>query len=125
MKGQKILLTTNSTGDYAVRSCLKKYDPFFSNTDVQFVNLGQAQIISAICSNNGDLAGVWAPNTYTLEEKAGAKAVCAGADGGAIIPGALFARGDTRGNTRCGRGVLAVYLRGGAGPRGSQRKLAR
>src|SRR4051794_39630214 len=51
MKGQKILLTTNSTGDYAVRSCLKKYG--LSNSDLQFVNLGQAQIISAISSNNG------------------------------------------------------------------------
>ena len=38
--------------------------------DLQFVNLGQAQIISAMTSDNGDIAGVWAPNTYTLEEKA-------------------------------------------------------
>ena len=48
LKGQRILLTTNSTGDYSVRNCLRKYGVAFS--DVQFVNLGQAQIISAIIS---------------------------------------------------------------------------
>ncbi len=42
LKGERILLTTNSTGDYAVRSCLKKYGIAFS--DVQFINMGQAQI---------------------------------------------------------------------------------
>src|SRR5215218_6943473 len=92
LKGQRILLTTNSTGDYSVRNCLRKYGVAFS--DVQFVNLGQAQIISAIISNNGDVAGVWAPNNYTLEEKAGAKTLCTGADAGAIVPGALVVRAD-------------------------------
>ena len=61
---------------------------------MQFVNLGQAQIITALTSNNGDVAGVWAPNTYTLEEKAGAKYLCSGADAGAIVPGALVVRAD-------------------------------
>ena len=70
-QGQKILLTTNSTGDYAAQGCLKKWG--LSKSDVQFVNLGQAQIISALISGNGDIAGVWAPNIYTLEEKDGAK----------------------------------------------------
>ena len=110
MKGQKILLTTNSTGDYAVRSCLKKYD--LSNTDVQFVNLGQAQIISAISSNNGDLAGVWAPNIYTLEEKVGAKVVCSGADAGVVIPGALVVRTEyAQEHPDLVAKALAVYLR--------------
>ena len=45
IKGQKILLTSNSTGDYAVQACLKKWG--IAKTDVQLVNLGQAQIISA------------------------------------------------------------------------------
>jgi NitT/TauT family transport system substrate-binding protein len=110
MKGQKILLTTNSTGDYAVRSCLKKYG--LANTDVQFVNLGQAQIISAISSNNGDLVGVWAPNIYTLEEKVGAKIVCSGADAGAIVPGALVVRTEyAQEHPDLVAKALAVYLR--------------
>jgi ABC-type nitrate/sulfonate/bicarbonate transport system substrate-binding protein len=110
LKGQRILLTTNSTGDYSVRSCLRKYGVAFS--DVQFVNLGQAQIISAIISNKGDVAGVWAPNNYTLEEKAGAKTLCTGADAGAIVPGALVARADyAKENQKSVAAYLAVYLR--------------
>lgn len=110
LKGQRILLTTNSTGDYSVRSCLRKFGVAFG--DVQFVNLGQAQIISAITSNNGDVAGVWAPNNYTLEEKAGAKTLCTGADAGAIVPGALVVRADyAKENPKNVAAFLAVYLR--------------
>ena len=110
LKGQRILLTTNSTGDYAVRSCLKKFGIAFS--DVQFVNLGQAQIISAITSNNGDVVGVWAPNNYTLEEKAGAKTLCSGADAGAVVPGALVVRADyAKEHPKEVAAYLAVYLR--------------
>jgi ABC-type nitrate/sulfonate/bicarbonate transport system substrate-binding protein len=110
LKGEKILLTTNSTGDYAVRSCLKKYGVSFD--DVQFVNMGQAQIISAITSNNGDVVGVWAPNNYTLAEKAGAKTLCTGADAGAVVPGALVVRADyAKENPKNVAAYLAVYLR--------------
>lgn len=110
LKGQKILLTTNSTGDYAVRSCLRKYGLSFR--DVQFVNLAQAQIISAITSNNGDVAGVWAPNNYTLEDKAGVKTICSGADAGAFIPGALVVRADyAKENPRNVAAFLSVYVR--------------
>src|SRR6185312_3917157 len=72
-------------------------------------NLGQAQIISAITSNNGDLVGVWAPNNYTLEEKAGAKTLCTGADAGAIVPGALIVRADY---AKEHPKEVAAYLRG-------------
>jgi NitT/TauT family transport system substrate-binding protein len=110
LKGQRILLTTNSTGDYSVRNCLKKFGVPFN--EVQFVNLGQAQIISAITSNNGDVAGVWAPNNYTLEEKAGAKTLCTGADAGAIVPGVLVVRADyAKENPKNVAAYLAAYLR--------------
>ena len=110
LKGERILLTTNSTGDYAVRRCLTKYGVPFG--DVQFINMGQAQIISAITSNNGDVVGVWAPNNYTLEEKAGAKTLCTGADAGAIVPGALVVRADyAKANPNNVAAYLAVYLR--------------
>lgn len=110
LKGHKLLLTTNSTVDYAARNCLKKWG--LSSSDVQFVNLGQAQIISAMISNNGDVAGVWAPNTYTLEEKAGAKVLCSGADAGAMVPGALVARPDfAKEKPEAVAKVLAVYVR--------------
>jgi NitT/TauT family transport system substrate-binding protein len=110
LAGEKILLTTNSTGDYAVRACLAHYG--VEAKSVQFVNLGQAQIISAMTSSNGDLAGVWAPNNYTLEEKAGAKTLCTGADAGAIVPGALIVRADyAKDNPKLVAAYLATYVR--------------
>jgi len=110
MKGQTILLTANSTGDYAVQSCLKRYG--LSKADVTIKNMGQAEIISAVSSNNADLAGLWAPNIYTLEEKAGAKVLCSGKEGGVVVPGALIARGEyAEQNPQNVAKFLAVYLR--------------
>ena len=110
MKGQTILLTSNSTGDYAVQSCLKKYG--LAKADVTIKNMGQAEIISAVSSNNADLAGLWAPNIYTLEEKAGAKVLCSGKEGGVVVPGALIARGEyAEQNPENVAKFLAVYLR--------------
>ncbi len=110
IKGQTILLTANSTGDYAVQSCLKKWG--IAKSDVVIKNMGQAEIVSAVSSNNADLAGLWAPNIYTLEEKAGARVICSGKDGGAIVPGALIARGEyAEQNPQNVAKFLAVYLR--------------
>ena len=110
MRGQTILLTANSTGDYAVQACLAKYG--LKKADVTLKNMGQAEIISAMSSNNADLVGVWAPNTYTLEEKTGAKTLCDGKDGGAIVPGALIARSDyAKEKPQNVAKFLAIYLR--------------
>ncbi len=110
IKGQTILLTANSTGDYAVQSCLKKYG--LTKADVTIKNMGQAEIISAVSSDNADLGGLWAPNIYTLEEKAGAKVLCSGKEGGVMVPGALLAREDyAEKNPENVAKFLAVYLR--------------
>jgi NitT/TauT family transport system substrate-binding protein len=110
MKGQTILLTANSTGDYAVQSCLAKYG--IKKADVTLKNMGQAEIISALSSNAAELVGVWAPNTYTLEEKSGAKLLCSGKDGGVMVPGALVVRADyLKENPENVAKFLAVYLR--------------
>lgn len=110
LKGQKLLLTTNSTVDYAARNCLAKWG--LKSSDMQFVNLGQAQIISAMMANNNEVVGVWAPNTYTLEEKAGAKVLCSGADAGAMVPGALVVRpAFAKENPDEVAKVMAVYVR--------------
>jgi ABC-type nitrate/sulfonate/bicarbonate transport system substrate-binding protein len=111
IKGQTIVLTANSTGDYAVQSCLKKYG--LAKADVTIKNMGQAEIISAMSSANADLGGLWAPNIYTLEEKAGGKVLCSGKEGGVVVPGALIARGDyAEQNPEAVAKFLAVYLRG-------------
>jgi ABC-type nitrate/sulfonate/bicarbonate transport system substrate-binding protein len=113
IKGQTIVLTANSTGDYAVQSCLKRWG--IAKSDVIIKNMGQAEIISAMSSNNADLGGLWAPNIYTMEEKAGAKVLCSGKEGGAFVPGALIVRGDyAQENPENVAKFLAVYLRGWA-----------
>ncbi len=110
LRGKTITLTQNSTADFAVQSCLKKYG--LKKSDVVMKNMAQAEIISAISSNNTDWAGMWAPNTYTVEEKSGAKILCTGKDGGATVPGALIARGDyAKENPQNVAKFLAVYLR--------------
>jgi len=110
IKGKRVLLTTNSTVDYATRACLRQWG--VANTDVDFVNLAQAQIISAVISNNGDVVGVWAPNTYTLKERANMDYLCSGADASAIVPGALIVRpGFAQEKPELVAKFLAVYLR--------------
>jgi NitT/TauT family transport system substrate-binding protein len=110
IKGQTIVLTANSTGDYAVQSCLQKWG--LKKTDVSIKSMGQAEIISAMSSGNADLGGLWAPNIYTLEEKAGARLICSGRDAGAIVPGAIIVRADyAKEQPQNVARYLAIYLR--------------
>ena len=88
--GRRILLTTNSTGDYAVRSCLAHWG--VAEGQVSLVNLGQAPIVTALISGHADLAGLWAPYSYQAMQKAGAKVLCSGASAGVVIPGVLVVR---------------------------------
>jgi NitT/TauT family transport system substrate-binding protein len=111
MRGERILLTTNSTVDFATRSCLEMFG--LEQDDVEFVNLAQAQIITAVIANEGKLAGVWAPNTYTLQERADSDYLCSGADAGAIVPGALVVRPQfAEEQPELVARVLATFLRG-------------
>ncbi len=110
IKGQTIVLTANSTGDFAVQSCLAKWG--LKKSDVTIKSMGQAEIISAMSSNNADLGGLWAPNIYTLEEKTGAKVICSGKDAGAMVPGALIVRAEyAKEQPQNVAKFLAIYLR--------------
>jgi NitT/TauT family transport system substrate-binding protein len=110
IKGQTIVLTANSTGDYAVQACLQKWG--LKKADVSIKSMGQAEIISAMSSGNADLGGLWAPNIYTLEEKAGARLICSGRDAGAIVPGAIIVRQEyAKEQPQNVARYLAVYLR--------------
>lgn len=110
LKGKQLLLTTNSTGEYASLACLRKLG--LGQADMQVVNLNQAEIISAFSSGTGLLAGVWAPNNYTLEQRMGAKTVCTGKDAGAVVPGTLVVRGEyAKEHPDLVARYLAVYLR--------------
>jgi ABC-type nitrate/sulfonate/bicarbonate transport system substrate-binding protein len=107
--GQKILLTKNSTVDLAVRACLAKYG--VPEDKVQLVNLGQASIVSALIAGQTELGGLWAPNSYSAEQKAGAKVLCSGKDAGVTIPGAIVARAQYgKEHPKLVAAFLAVYV---------------
>src|SRR5690606_32205291 len=60
---------------------------------------------------NIELAGLWAPNTYTVEEKINATVLCSGKEGGAMVPGAIVARhAYAQDNPNNVARFLAVYL---------------
>lgn len=110
VKGQQILLSPNSTGEYATMACLKKWG--LQRSDVNIVALAPAQLVSAYAGGNGLLAGTWAPNTYKLNEQIGAESVCTGKDAGALVPGALIARKEfAQQNPDAVARFLAVYIR--------------
>ncbi|MFG1398211.1 ABC transporter substrate-binding protein [Roseixanthobacter pseudopolyaromaticivorans] len=110
LKGKEILLTTNSTGHYAAVACLKKMG--LGPNDVRVVNLGPAQTIAAYASGNGAIAAAWPPFSYTLLEKADAKPICTGREGGAAVTAAVVVRADYAAeHPETVAKVLAVYLR--------------
>ena len=110
IKGQQILLSPNSTGEYATMACLKKWG--LQRSDVTVVTLAPAQLVSAYIGGNGLLAGTWAPNFYTLNEQMGAEVICSGKDAGVSVPGALIARREfAKQNPEAVAKFLAVYLR--------------
>ncbi len=110
IKGKQILLSPNSTGEYATTACLRKWG--LQRSDVTLVALAPAQLVSAYSGGNGLLAGTWAPNTYTLNEQIGAEVLCSGKDAGAIVPGALITRRDfAKQNPEVVAKFVAVYLR--------------
>ncbi len=112
LRGQQLLVTTNSTGEYAAAACIESYGLTYPD-DVEVVNLNQGEIISAFASGTGMMAGLWAPNIYTLEARAGAELLCSGEDAGAIVPGALIARSEyAEANPENVARYLATYLRG-------------
>lgn len=110
LKGGTVFLTGNSTVDLSARSCLAKFG--LKKGDVTIRSMGQAEIIAAMSSGSADVGGLWAPNTYTAEEKAGAKYLCSGKDTGTFVPGNLVVRADwAKENPQLAARFLAVYLR--------------
>jgi sulfonate transport system substrate-binding protein len=110
LKGGTVFLTGNSTVDLAARACMQKFG--LAKADVTVRSMGQAEIIAAMSSGSADVGGLWAPNTYTVEEKAGGKLLCSGKDAGVVIPGNLVVRADwAKENPQLVAKFLAVYLR--------------
>ena len=111
LRGQRVLMTVNTTVDYVLQNCLRRWN--IARTDLQVVNLNQAQILSAFSTGEGRIAGLWAPNIYTAEERMNAVPLCSGKDADAIVPGNIIVREEflTRNPDMVAR-YLAVFLRG-------------
>ena len=90
-KGKKILVTTVSTGAYALGATLK--DLGLTDKDVKMINMDQGQAITAFESNQADIVQLWAPYSYIAEAKGWVK-VSSGKRAGVSVPGALLVRKD-------------------------------
>ena len=111
LRGQRVLITVNTTVDYVLQNCLQRWG--MTRADVQVVNLAQAQILSAFSTGEGRVAGLWAPNIYTAEERMNAVPLCSGSDAGAIVPSNVIVRDEfLRANPDMVSRYLAVFLRG-------------
>jgi NitT/TauT family transport system substrate-binding protein len=106
-----VLITVNTTVDYVLQNCLQRWN--LQRADLQVVNLNQAQILSAFSTGEGRIAGLWAPNIYTAEERMNAVPLCSGSDAQAIVPGNIIVREEflARNPDMVAR-YLAVILRG-------------
>ena len=110
LKGKQMLLTTNSTGEYAALACLAKWG--LGPKDMQTGEPESAGDHIGIRDRHRRAGGVWAPNIYTLEERTGAQLICSGKDAGVTIPGALVVRrAYAEQNPDKVAAYLAVYLR--------------
>ena len=111
LRGQRVLITVNTTVDYVLQNCLRQWN--LTRNDVQVVNLAQAQILSAFSTGEGRVAGLWAPNIYTAEERMNAVPLCSGSDANAIVPGNIIVREEfLQRNPDMVARYLAVILRG-------------
>jgi NitT/TauT family transport system substrate-binding protein len=111
LRGQRVLITVNTTVDYVLQNCLRRWN--LQRSDLQVVNLNQAQILSAFSTGEGRLAGLWAPNIYTAEERMNAVPLCSGSDAEAIVPGNIIVREEfLQRNPDMVARYLAVILRG-------------
>jgi ABC-type nitrate/sulfonate/bicarbonate transport system substrate-binding protein len=88
VKGKTILLTTASTGHYAVIATLKALG--LGEQDVKLVHMEQSQAMAAFEAGQGDIVQLWAPFDYIGESK-GWKKMSSGKRAGVVVPGVVIA----------------------------------
>jgi len=88
VKGKTILLTTASTGHYAVIATLRALG--LEEKDVKLVHMEQSQAMAAFEAGQGDIVQLWAPYSYIGEAKGWVK-MSSGLRAGVKIPGVVVA----------------------------------
>lgn len=110
LKGQQLLVSTNSTGEFASWGCLRKLG--LARGDMQFVNLAPPQLVSAFANGTGALAGTWTPNVYTLNQQIGSEVLCNAKDAGLFLFSSVVIRPEfLKANPDVAARFLATYLR--------------
>jgi ABC-type nitrate/sulfonate/bicarbonate transport system substrate-binding protein len=110
LRSQRIVLTANSTVDFAAQACLALAGLLTSHTT--WVGAPPKDVLAAIAAKETEIAGLWAPNTY-VAEAAGWVSICSGRDARVLIPGLLVARPEfSKANPEAVAKFLAIYLRG-------------
>lgn len=112
LKGKTIPVPTNSTGHWGAMVCLEKKFGL-KEGDYRLLNLSPPEINAAVSSGRYDVAQVWAPNTYLLDNSMGAVPICSGDEVGLDITSNVFV------NPKFAKEYpeetakfLAIYLRG-------------
>lgn len=110
LKGKSILVSTNSTGEFAAWNCLQKMG--LKRTDVQWVNLAPPQLVSAFVNGNGALAGTFTPYVYTINQQSGAERLCSAKDAGLMLLSVVVVRPEyMKSNRDAVLKFMATYLR--------------
>jgi ABC-type nitrate/sulfonate/bicarbonate transport system substrate-binding protein len=92
-KNTRIVVTPNSTADYAVQTCLALWGGN-SKSEMQYKPAPPLEVISTGAAGEVDMVGLWAPHAYTMQEKHGFKPLCTAKDFGPGIFAAMVARKD-------------------------------
>lgn len=88
-KGRKALVTTVSTGHYALTATLARLG--LKDSDLDIVHMEQGQAMTAFNAGQGDILQLWAPLSYMAEAK-GWRRVSSGAAAKVMIAGGIGVR---------------------------------
>lgn len=112
LKGKTIPVPTNSTGHWGAMVCMsKKFG--IKPDEYRLVNLSPPEINAAMSSGRYDVAQVWAPNTYLLEDSMGTRPICTGEEVGLPITSNVFVTPKfAEAHPQETAKFLAIYLRG-------------
>jgi ABC-type nitrate/sulfonate/bicarbonate transport system substrate-binding protein len=105
-KGTRFAVTMNSTGDYTAQTCLAFWGGNLKS-DMVYQGATQPEIIQAGVANTADILALWAPNTYTMQEKHGFKPLCTAKDFG---PGVFSAVMTSRKFAEANPDLVAKFL---------------
>ena len=112
LKGKTIPVPTNSTGHWGAVVCMEKKFGL-KDDDYRLLNLSPPEINAAMSSGRYDVAQVWAPNTYLLDNTMGARPICSGDEVGLNITSNVFVNPKfAKEHPEETAKFLAIYLRG-------------